>query len=70
MLKNWWKTFKTAAWIFGGLLSFFAIIELLRVYQTLYNFHPLAGAVFLVLLLIGIICLLVYVVVCKKMDLI
>jgi len=61
MLKNWWKTFKTIAWIFGGLLSFFAIIELLRVYQTLYNLHPLAGAVFIVLLLSGIICLSVYV---------
>jgi hypothetical protein len=61
MLKNWWKTFKTAVWIFGGLLSFFAIIELLRVYQTLYNFHPLAGAVFVILLLFGIISLSVYV---------
>ena len=61
MLKNWWKTIKTAALIFGCLLSFFAIIELLRAYQTLYNFHPLAGAVFVVLLLSGIICLLVYV---------
>jgi hypothetical protein len=61
MLKNWWKTFKIVAWIFGGLLSFFAVIELLRVYQTLYNLHPLAGAVFVVLLLAGIVCLSVYV---------
>jgi hypothetical protein len=61
MLKNWWKTLKAAAVIFGGLLSFLAIIELLRVYQTLYNFHPLAGAVFVILLLFGIISLSVYV---------
>ena len=63
MLKSWWKTFKTAVLILGGLLSFFAIIELLRAYQTLYNFHPLAGAAFAVLLLSGIILLSVYVVI-------
>jgi len=40
----------TAVWIIGGLLSFFFLIEVLRAYQTLHNFHPAAAYVFVIVL--------------------
>lgn len=50
MLKTWWKIIKTAVWVVGGLLSFFFLVEILRAYQTLYNFHPVAAYGFVVAL--------------------
>lgn len=50
MLKTWWRIIKTAVWLIGALLSFFVLIELLRAYQTLNAFHPIAGYVFVFVL--------------------
>ncbi len=50
MLKTWWKIIKTAVWVVGGLLSFFFLVEILRAYQTLYNFHRVAAYGFVVAL--------------------
>ena len=46
MLKTIWKLVRTAVVVIGVLLSFFAFLEILRAYQTLYNFHPVAGYIF------------------------
>lgn len=50
MLKTIWNLVRTGVIVFGVLLSFFAILEVLRAYQTLYNFHPAAAYVFLALI--------------------
>jgi len=60
MLKSFWKTIKTVLIAIGLLFSFFAVVELLRVYQTLYEFHHLAGNIFLFILCCGILWLLGY----------
>ncbi|MHC5096777.1 MAG: DUF697 domain-containing protein [Planctomycetota bacterium] len=46
MLKTIWKLIRTAVIVIGVLLTFFAILEVLRAYQTLHNFHPIAGYTF------------------------
>ena len=46
MLKTIWKLIRTAVIVIGVLLTFFAVLELLRAYQTLHNFHPIAGVAF------------------------
>ena len=51
MLKNWWKIVRTVVIAVGVLLTFFAIIETMRAYQTLHNFHPIAGYAFLIVLI-------------------
>ena len=43
MIKTIWKLIRTAVVVIGVLLSFFAVLELIRAYQTLHNFHPIAG---------------------------
>jgi len=63
MLRTWWKILRFVVLAVGMLLSFFAVIELLRAYQTLYEFHPAAGFVFLGLLVCGTIWLGGYLVV-------
>ena len=50
MLKTWWNIIVTAVWIIGALLSFFCFVEILRAYQTLYSFHPIAAYIFVVVL--------------------
>ena len=60
MIKTWWKIIRTAVWLIGGLLSFFVLIELLRAYQTLNAFHPIAGYVFVFVLAIITISVLWY----------
>ena len=49
-LKTWWRLICRVLVLVGVLLSFFAVMELLRVYLTLRNVHPLAGYGFLVVL--------------------
>jgi uncharacterized membrane protein YcjF (UPF0283 family) len=46
VLKTIWKLIRTAVIVIGVLLTFFAVLELLRAYQTLHNFHPIAGYAF------------------------
>ena len=47
MLKTIWKLIRTAVIVIGVLLTFFAVLELLRAYQILREMHPMAGYVFL-----------------------
>jgi len=60
MLRTWWKFIKTVAVAVGVLLSFFAIIELIRAYQTLRDLHPVAGFIFLAVLFCGIVWIIGY----------
>ena len=60
MLKRFWKTLKTALIAIGLLLSFFAVVELLRAYQTLYEFHPVVGNIFFFLLCGGLLWIVGY----------
>lgn len=46
-LKTWWRLLCRILVLVGVLLSFFAVIELLRAYLTLRNLHPLAGYAYL-----------------------
>ncbi len=55
MFKRFWKALKTVFFVIGLLLSFFAVIELLRAYQTLYELHPIAGYIFLFILCCGLL---------------
>lgn len=55
MLKRLWKALKTVLIVIGLLLSFFAAIELLRAYQSLYELHPVAGYIFLFFLSCGLL---------------
>ena len=58
MLKTVWKLIRTAVIVVGALLSFFAVLEMIRAYQTLYAFHPIAGYGF-VAVVIGLLAWLV-----------
>jgi hypothetical protein len=49
--------------VIGLLLSFFAVIEIIRAYQTLHDLHPAAGYVFLGLLVCGVVWIVGYVVI-------
>ena len=60
MLKTWFKIIKTGLLVFGVLLSFFAFIEVLRAYQTLYQLHPAAGYVFIAILAGSLLWLAAY----------
>lgn len=63
MLRTWWKIIRLAVLAIGVLLSFFAVIEVLRAYQTLYEFHPAAAFVFLGVLVCGTVWIIGYLVV-------
>ncbi len=47
MLKTWWRIIRTAIVVIGVLLTFFAVVEAIRAYQTLRDFHPIAGYIFI-----------------------
>jgi uncharacterized membrane protein YcjF (UPF0283 family) len=53
-MRELWKTTKTVIWAVGILLSFFAVIELIRAYQILDELHPACGISFLVILGLGL----------------
>jgi uncharacterized membrane protein YcjF (UPF0283 family) len=61
MLKTAWNLIRTAVIVIGVLLSFFAVLEILRAYQTLYNFHPWAARLFLAVVLGLLVWLAAYV---------
>ena len=63
MLRTWWKIIRLTVLAIGVLLSFFAVIEVLRAYQTLYEFHPAAAFVFLSILVCGTVWIIGYLVV-------
>lgn len=53
MLKDLLRTIKAVVVLFGVLLGFFAVLEVIRAFQTLYSLHPAAGFLFLLVLLGG-----------------
>jgi len=59
-IKLGYKLIKRLFVVIGSLLLFFVFIELLRAYQTLAIFHPIAGWLFLIILLALVICGSVY----------
>ncbi len=61
MLKENWIVVKRLIIAIGVLLGFFAFIEVIRAFQTLYAIHPWAGYVFVLILLAGIVWFFVYV---------
>jgi len=60
MFEIWWKRIKTTILIFGVLLSFLVIIELLHAYVVLRDIHFLLGYVFISAISLGFLCLLGY----------
>ena len=61
MLKTVWKLIRTAVIVIGVLLTFFAVLELLRAYQILRDMHPIAGYAFLVIIVGVLGWLVIYV---------
>lgn len=53
MLKDLIRTIKAFVVLFGVLLSFFAVLEVIRAFGTLYSLHPAAGLAFVLVLLGG-----------------
>ena len=45
-IRQLWKAIKTTILIIGILLSFFAVVEIIRIYVTLRDFHPVLGFAF------------------------
>ncbi len=60
MIKTIWLWIKRGSLIAGVLLSFFALMECLRAYQTLKAFHPWVGYAFMILLAGGLIALIIW----------
>ncbi|MHC5162350.1 MAG: DUF697 domain-containing protein, partial [Planctomycetota bacterium] len=50
MLKTIWKLIRTTVIVIGVLLTFFAVLEVLRAYQILREMHPVAGYAFLAII--------------------
>ncbi len=61
MIKTIWKLIRAAVIVVGVLLSFFAVLEVLRAYQILREMHPIAGYAFLAVVAGLLLWLLVYV---------
>ncbi|MBN1675263.1 MAG: DUF697 domain-containing protein [Kiritimatiellae bacterium] len=63
MFRNLWRTVRTAVWVIGILLSFFAVVELIRAYQVLRALHWAAGTAYLFVLFVAVAwCVAYYVV--------
>ncbi|MBN2211549.1 MAG: DUF697 domain-containing protein [Sedimentisphaerales bacterium] len=61
-LKHLWRWGKRLVVAVGVLLSFFAVMELLRAYQTLHNVHPWLGIGFAIVVIVGLLGLLFWLV--------
>jgi uncharacterized membrane protein YcjF (UPF0283 family) len=59
MMRNIWKTLKTIFVVTGSVLTFFAVIEVIRAYEVLYALNPWLGTAFAWLLLLGAVALLI-----------
>lgn len=59
-LRNWLRLLRKIVLAFGVILSFFATLEILRAYQTLYFFHPYVGYAFLATIICSVIGLVGY----------
>jgi uncharacterized membrane protein YcjF (UPF0283 family) len=60
MLMRLWRKFLNALLAVGIVLSFFAVIEVIRAYEVLYDLHPFLGDLFVALILVGVLWLPVY----------
>jgi len=60
MLKTAWKLIRFTFIAAGVMLSFIALMEVLQAYQTLHNFHPLAGFLFLLVIAAAIVWVIIY----------
>lgn len=58
-----WKIIRTIVLVVGGLLSFFAIVELIRIYTILRDAHPVLGYSYLAVIILGSLWLILYLVV-------
>lgn len=54
MFQTWWRLVRTAAITFGVLLSFFAVMEIIRAYLLLRDLSPWLAVAFIVVLLGGL----------------
>ena len=61
-MRNWWEIIRRGVLVVGAALSFFAVIEVIRAYETLSGLHWLVGYVFLAGVGAGLLWLLYYVV--------
>ena len=61
-LRTIWRLVRTIVLVVGVLLSFFAVLELVKAYNTLHEAHPWAGYGFLILLGLALLALVVYIV--------
>ena len=61
MLKTIWRLVRTAVIVVGVLLTFFAVLEVLRAYQILREMHPIAGYCFLAVVLGLLLWCIIYV---------
>ena len=57
-----WKIIRTIILVIGGLLSFFAIVELIRIYTILRDAHPVLGYSYLTVIILGSLWLILYLV--------
>jgi len=60
MLARGWQVIRNTLIVIGVALGFFAVMEVIRAYETLRGLHPLAGALFLLVVLAGLIGLIVF----------
>jgi len=60
MLKTAWKLIRFTLTAAGVMLSFIALMEVLQAYQTLHQFHPLAGFLFLLVIAAAIVWVILY----------
>lgn len=61
-LRHWWKIVKAALLAVGILLSFFAIIEILRIYNILRDTYPPIGYAFLLFIVAGLVVFICYII--------
>ncbi|MHC5083332.1 MAG: hypothetical protein ACYTET_05270 [Planctomycetota bacterium] len=61
MIKTIWNLIRTGLIVFGVLLSFFAVLEVVRAYQTLSGVHPFVGFAFLAVVIGLLTWLVIYV---------
>lgn len=60
-LRLIWRMVRTFLLVVGVLLSFFAVLELVRAYNILYQAHPWAGYGFAILIGLAVLLVVVYV---------
>lgn len=60
MLKTTWRLIRLFLIVFGVMLSFIALMEVIQAYQALRQMHPVAGYLFLLVIAAGLLWLILY----------